>query len=73
MKSPEVISPLLDAVIEDRSPQVRWRAAMTLAKVGDSSVTEGLERALRTEEDAQVVKHIEGALEKIQKRTGSKK
>jgi len=73
MGSKEVISPLLAAVSEDQSPQVRWRAAMTLAKVGDGSVTEELERALTMERDTKVREHIEGALEKIQKRTGNSK
>lgn len=70
MGGAEVIPSLLGAVSEDQSSQVRWRAAMTLGKVGDASVTEDLEQALTREEDPQVREHIEGALEKIEQRTG---
>lgn len=71
MGNGQVILSLLNAVIRDPSPQVRWRAAMSLAKAGDASVTGQLERALTREKDPKVREHIEGALEKIRKRTGN--
>jgi HEAT repeat protein len=67
MDSGEVIVPLLDVLQKDESPQVRWRAAMTLAKVGDAAIAPDLKQAMSIEEDPLVREHIEKALVKIKK------
>ena len=65
MKSREVVLPLLDVLREDQSPEVRWRTAMTLSRVGDSSVIEELEQMMVTEQDSKVREQIEHALTKV--------
>lgn len=69
MGSQEAIWPLLNALSGDPSPQVRWRAALTLSRVGNSSlIQEQLEQNLATEQDPKVIEHIKDALTEIRKR-----
>ena len=69
MRSQEAIWPLLNALSGDPSPQVRWRAALTLSRVGNSFlIQEQLEQNLATEQDPKVIEHIKDALTEIRKR-----
>ena len=59
------VTALLHALREDQSPQVRWRAAMALARLGDASTVGELEEALSVEQDSQARKFIEEAIIKL--------
>lgn len=50
-------------------PPVRWRAAMVLGRIGDSSMLSRLEELLAAEESAQTKKYIDGAITAIRKRS----
>ena len=58
----EVVPALLNALQEDRSPGVRWRAALALSRLGDASLRGALEQALAAEDDPMAQEYIEDAL-----------
>ena len=61
----KAVEPLLRALREDPSHQVRWRAAMALAQLRDPSALDGLEQALASEQNDEVRKHIRDAIKKL--------
>ena len=56
---------LLIALREDISPQVRWRAALALSRIGDPSVVGELQQALSIERDPQVLEFIQKAIDRL--------
>ena len=61
----EAVSALLDVLQNDSSPQVRWRAALALSRLGDASLVERLEQAVTAEKNPQVRESIDEAIEKL--------
>jgi len=61
----EAVSALLDVLQDDSSPQVRWRAALALSRLGDASLVERLEQAVTAEKNPQVRESIDEAIEKL--------
>ena len=61
----EAVEPLLRALVQDPSHQVRWRAAMALSRVREPLALSGLEAALQSETHEEVRKHIIKTIEKL--------
>ena len=61
----EVGPTLLTALKEDASPEVRWRAALALSRLGFPSAVDGLKQALLAEQDGHVRDNIEQAIGKL--------
>jgi HEAT repeat protein len=65
VKSGESVEALLEALRTDSNPQVRWRAASSLGRIGDESIVEELREIQVLEGDEEVRKYIGDAIEKL--------
>jgi len=60
----------LDKALRDRHPQVRWRAAMSLAKRGTAKDVPRLKERLGQETDAHVLTEIQQAIHRLERTHG---